>query len=61
MLPNMPNMAKYAKYGIWGVYLGAPNMFKWGVPEKIMQNAVQRRWSYNVKLQSGGLSRLMDL
>ena len=24
-----------------GTYLGAPNMVKWGVPEKILQNAVQ--------------------
>ena len=34
--------AKYAKYGqicIFGAYLGAPNMVKWGVPEKILQNA----------------------
>ena len=31
--------AKYAKYA----YLGAPNMVKWGVPEKILQNAVQTR------------------
>ena len=33
---------KYAKYGqicIFGAYLGAPNMVKWGVPEKILQNA----------------------
>ena len=35
---------KYANYGIWGAYLGAPNMVKWGVPEKILQNAVQTRW-----------------
>ena len=39
--PNMLNMAKYAKYA----YLGARNMVKWGVPEKILQNAVQTRWS----------------
>ena len=32
-----PNMAKYAKYA----YLGARYMVKWGVPEKILQNAVQ--------------------
>ena len=37
----MPNMAKYAKYGIWGPYLGVLNMVKWGVPRKILQNAVQ--------------------
>ena len=35
---------KYANYGIWGAYLGAPNMVKWGVPEKVLQNAVQTRW-----------------
>ena len=28
-----------------GTYLGVPNMVKWGVPEKILQNAVQTRWS----------------
>ena len=33
---------KYANYGIWGAYLGAPNMVKRGVPEKIVQNAVLR-------------------
>ena len=40
-LPNMPIMAKYAKYGIWGAYLGAPNMVKWDVPGKILQNTVK--------------------
>ena len=34
---------KYARYDIGGAYLGVPNMFKWGVPEKILQNAVQTR------------------
>ena len=24
----------------FGAYFGAPNMVKWGVPEKILQNAV---------------------
>ena len=42
MHPNMPNMAKYAYLG---AYLGAPHKVKWGVPEKILQNAVQTRWS----------------
>ena len=28
-----------------GAYLSAPNMAKWGVPEKILQNALQSRWS----------------
>ena len=38
-------MAKYAKYAYLGAYLGAPNMVKWDVPEKILQNAVQTHWS----------------
>ena len=38
---HMPNMAKYAKYA----YLGVRNMVTWGVPEKILQNAVQTHWS----------------
>ena len=28
-----------------GTYLGAHNMVEWGIPEKILQNAVQTRWS----------------
>ena len=39
------HMAKYAKYAYLGAYLGAHNMVKWGVPEKILQNAVQICWS----------------
>ena len=39
------NMAKYAKYAYLGAYLGRPKMVKWGVPEKILQNAVQTCWS----------------
>ena len=38
-------MAKYAKYAYLGTYLGAQNMVEWGIPEKILQNAVQTRWS----------------
>ena len=38
-----PNVAKY-KYA----YLSAPNMAKWGVPEKILRNAVQTRWSVSI-------------
>ena len=38
-------MDKYAKYAYLGAYLGARNMVKWGVLEKILQNAVQTRWS----------------
>ena len=34
-----------AKYAYLGAYFAAPNMVKWGVPEKILQNAVQTRWS----------------
>ena len=33
------------KYAYQGAYLGAPNMVKWGVPEKILQKAVQTCWS----------------
>ena len=39
---------KYAlKIHIWPclAYLGAPNMVNWGVPENILQNAVQTRWA----------------
>ena len=50
----LPNMAKYAKYGIWGAYAGAPNMVKWGVPGKILQNAV-------VKLKMGDITSFMGL
>ena len=42
------DVTKYAKYGqvcIFGIYFDAPNVVKWGVPEKILQNAVQTRWS----------------
>ena len=27
---------KYAKYGIWDAFLGAIDMVKWGIPEKIL-------------------------
>ena len=29
-----------------GTYLSVPDMVKWGVPEKILQNAVQTRWPF---------------
>ena len=35
-LDEPPNYAKYAKYSYLGAYLGARNMVKWGVPEKIL-------------------------
>ena len=35
---------KYAKYGIWDAVLGALDMVKWGIPEKILQNVVQTRF-----------------
>ena len=45
---SYPAMFKGATKGKTGkrqrrAYLGAPNMVKWGVPEKILQNAVQIR------------------
>ena len=45
--PKYSYLAYLATFGhIWPylAYLGAPNMVKWGVPEKIMQNAVQMHW-----------------
>ena len=29
---------------IWLAYLGAPDIGEWGIPEKILQNAVQTHW-----------------
>ena len=37
--------AQICQICIFGAYFGAPSMVKWGVPEKILQNAVQTRWS----------------
>ena len=37
--------AKNAYLAYLGAYLSAPNMVNWGVPEKILQNVVQTRWS----------------
>ena len=39
--PNLQHARSLAKYA----YLGAPNMVKWSVPEKILQNVVQTRCS----------------
>ena len=42
------NYAEYAKHGqicIFGAHFSWPNMVKWGLPEKILQNAVQAHWS----------------
>ena len=36
---------EYGQTCIFGAYLSAPNMVKSGVPEKILQNATQTRWS----------------
>ena len=44
-LVSHQNMAKYAKYAYLGAYLGTGSMVMWGVPEKILQNAVRTRWS----------------
>ena len=43
----------YAYLAYFDAYLGVQNMVKWGVPEKILQNAVQTHWSkVNRTLQS---------
>ena len=34
----------------WGAYLSASNVVKWGIPEKILQNAVQARFARSVSL-----------
>ena len=36
-----PKYAYLAYLAYLGAYLGTQNMVKWGVPEKIFQNAVQ--------------------
>ena len=43
-IPHMTicSALKYApKYGIWDAYLSVLNMVQWGIPEKILQNAIQ--------------------
>ena len=40
-MPCSYNEYEYAKYA----YLGAANMVKWGVPEKVLQNEVQTHCS----------------
>ena len=45
MYPNMHIWHIWPYLAYLGAYLGAPNMVKWGIPEKILQNAVQTRWS----------------
>ena len=37
--------AKYAKCVLLDAFLGEPNMVKWGIPEMILQNAVQTHWA----------------
>ena len=37
-------VSKMAKYTFL-THICAPNMVEWGFPEKILQNAVQTRWS----------------
>ena len=37
------NMHIWPYLAYLGAYLGAQNMVKWGVPEKILQNAVEAR------------------
>ena len=38
------NMAKYQIFGYLAIWQGAPNMAKWGIPEKYIKNAAQKRW-----------------
>ena len=38
------NTPKHGKYSIWGAYFSALNVIEWGIPEKILQNAVQSHW-----------------
>ena len=45
MHPNMHIWHIWPYLAYLGAYLGARNMVKWGVPEKILQNAVPTRWS----------------
>ena len=45
MHPNMHIWHIWPYLAYLGAYLGARNMVKWGVPEKILQNAVQTHWS----------------
>ena len=40
-----PKMHIWPYLAYLGAHLRAPNMVNWGVPEKILQNAVQTRWS----------------
>ena len=40
-----PNKAKYSQI-CQLPHLGAPNMAKWGIPEKILHNAVHTCWPY---------------
>ena len=55
MRQTLPNKAKCGQICTFGAYLGAPNMIKWSVSEKILQNAVQTR-SY----RSGQLENDVD-
>ena len=45
MHPNMHIWHIWPYLAYLRAYLGASTMVKWGVPEKILQNAVQTRWS----------------
>ena len=44
MHPNMHIWHIWSYLAYLGAYLGAPTMVKWGVLEKILQNAVQTHW-----------------
>ena len=54
MMITWPSSSSFSKWSRWYAqmhvwpylaYLGAPKMVKWDVPEQILQNAVQTRWS----------------
>ena len=37
-------MAKYQIFGYLAIWQGVPNIAKWGIPEKSIKNAAQKRW-----------------
>ena len=39
-------LSNKAKYAYLGAYLGYPNMVKWGIREKILQNVAQTHWPW---------------
>ena len=37
------DMAKYQIFGYLAIWQGVPNIAKWGIPEKSIKNAAQKR------------------